>query len=111
MSKFLEKVADFLTHDGSPRYHLHEIRIEFIDSKPEMLGHIERCKKSRGVVGIYSSALGRGMFLSTVEAVYKLGADTLVELKPYDFKKGLQSATTVSMKDISCICPFNQILS
>jgi hypothetical protein len=111
MSKFLEKVADFLTHDGNPRYHLHEIRIEFIDSKTEMLGHIERCKKSRGVIGIYSSALGDGMFLSAVEAVYKLGADTLVELKPYDFKKGLQGATTVSMKDISCICPFNQILS
>jgi hypothetical protein len=108
MLNFLE---DFLSlGNPRPKCALYEIKIEFVEDKNQILDHAERCKQSRGVLGIYSPSLGKGMILSTVEAIYKLGADTLIELKPYHYKNGLQRATTVSMKEISCICPFNQLM-
>jgi len=111
MTKLLEKVAHFLVGEQTPATNLHEIRIEFIEDKTEIIHHIEACKRSRGIVGIYSPALGRGMFLSTVTDVYKLGVDTLIDLKPYHFKTGLQRKVTISIKDVNCICPFNQTMS
>ena len=110
MNRILERVAYFLMSSETQKYELCEIQVEFIEDKPIILEHINRCRRSGGILGIYSSELGDGMFLTTPDAVYELGPDTIIDLKVYHFRKGYTETATVSLKDIKCICPFNQIL-
>jgi hypothetical protein len=116
MLKLIEKVGEFLLgpeeadDNSTGKVELRELEVKFIKTQKQILHHIRLCKKSGGLIGVYSDVLGRGMFLTTVEDIEEdeLGG-TVIFFKPYDMSGRILQRSTVSLKEISALCPFNQM--
>ena len=111
MKKFLETLGDIFLGENQTGLELRELQIQFICDKETILKHIRLCKKSRGLIGVYSDQLGKGMFLAAIEHILPIENDVLVILKPYGASMDFDKKTSLPLNDISRICPFNQIYS
>lgn len=105
----MEKLGELLVGDEQERLQLRELEVKFLKDQKSILKQIMLCKKSGGLLGVYSLAFGQGMFLTTVEDIDFKVDDTLISFKPYDMNGTFIKKSTISVKNISGICPFNQI--
>lgn len=109
MNKILETLGVMLLGSEARELQLRELQVQFIRNKEAILQTVNRCRKSHGLIGVYSAALGDGMFLTTVENIRHQGNRDIIEIKPYDFSGRLLKTSTLLIDEISCVCPFNQI--
>jgi hypothetical protein len=115
MSKILEKFGrlflgeDVVDGPSSEKLELRQLEVNFLTSKKKILNHIRLCKQSGGLIGVYSERLGDGMFLTTVEEMHEKGNDISVTLKPIDMSGTRLKKSVLSIKEITSICPFNQM--
>jgi hypothetical protein len=93
----------FITH--------HPANFEFrITRKRKGILQELRWSKEHGkAVGIYSSILGEGMFVTGIEDIYEWDKDTIIVLKPYDLGGLVLQRNYLSLSEIKGICPFNFI--
>jgi hypothetical protein len=115
MRKFIEKLGAIFLGPGImgvkeiEKVQLYELEVSFLTNKKLILKQIQLCRRSGGLIGVYSGCLGRGMFLTTVEDIAYSDTDVFITFKPYDMSGGFLPASMVSIRDISGICPFNQV--
>jgi hypothetical protein len=115
MLKLIEKVGELLlgpeeSNDPSTaKLELRELEVKFLRNEKQMLHHIRLCKRSGGLIGVYADVLGQGMFLTTVEDIEEDDDGTAIVLKPFDMSGRLLKRSTLALKDINAICPFNQM--
>lgn len=107
MHKLLEQLNSILTGTGKEEsVELCELKVEFLKKQKDILRTLQLCKKSGGIIGIYSETLGKGMFLVTVSQIVD---DRTVALRMLDSKGALSSKTLLGISEIASVCPFNQI--
>ena len=111
MKQLLEKLSDLFLGEQQAKLELRELHVQFIRKEKAILKQVKLCKESGGLIGVYSPVLGEGMFLTTVDEIHIQHDDTRIDFKPYDISGKFLDKTSLSIKDISCICPFNQIYS
>lgn len=109
MKKLIERLGVLILGEAHVKLQLRELRVQFIRNKNAILKQIKLCRKSGGLIGVYSDELGKGMFLTTVDHIHSINDEVLVVFKPYDVSGDFLEKTSVPLKDISGICPFNQI--
>lgn len=106
MLSFIEKMAGLFITQEERSLQLRELKVEFVRNSRSILHHLRLCRKSGGIVGLYSTRLGQGMFLATVSGIH----GDIVSLKPVNDPEFVGSVN-VPLNEITCICPFNQIYS
>ena len=109
MKNFLEKLGALLIGEEPIKLQLRELQVQFIRNRNAILQQIKLCRKSGGLIGVYSDELGKGMFLTTVDHIHSIDDEVLIVFKPYDVNGDFLQRTSLPLKDISGICPFNQI--
>ena len=103
MLRFIEKIGEFLLPEQERALELRELRVQFVKDRRAILHHLKICKKSKGIIGLYATRLGKGMFLGTVTSIYH-DVITLRPVEDYDTK-----TIMLPINEITSICPFNQI--
>ena len=107
MKKLLEQLNAILIGEQEQRpLELRELKITFEKKDREILRSIKLCKKSGGVIGIYSPVLGNGMTLCSVLQIHH---DKTLALQPIDPNGNIVSKILLDLSEVTCICPFNQI--
>jgi hypothetical protein len=105
MLKFIEKIGELLLSQNERELELRELKVQFIRNRQEILHHLKLCKKSKGIVGIYSKSLGKGMFIGTVSSLYH----DVIALRPVGETDPTLKTIMLPINEISSLCPFNQI--
>jgi hypothetical protein len=73
-----------------------------------ILRELSRCKETGKLVGITSQALGEGTVLSSVEDIYRNGADEVVVVKWYD-ANNIASQTHLFIDEILAVRPIDKL--
>ena len=108
MINFIEKIAQLFLTQQEHMLQLRELKVEFVRNQKGILHHLRLCKKSGGIIGLYCPRLGKGMCLAVVSGVN----DSFVTIRPVDDSERVQhEVVTLPVKEITAICPFNQIYS
>jgi hypothetical protein len=106
MKKLLEHLNAILAGEQERFLELRELKLCFVKKEKEILRTIQLCKKSGGLIGIYSPMLGNGMFLCSVLQILQ---DKTLVLRPIDPNGKMLSKTLIDLSEVTCICPFNQV--
>jgi hypothetical protein len=105
MLRFIEKIGELLLSEQDRALELRELKVQFIRNRQAILHHLKMCKKSKGIVGIYATRLGKGMFIGTVTSLFH----DVITLRPVDNEHETIKTIMLPINEISSICPFNQI--
>jgi hypothetical protein len=108
MKKLIEQLNTLLIGEQERSLELRELKLGFIRKEKEILHSIQLCKKSGGIIGMYSPVLGKGMILCTVLQILQ---DNTVVIRPIDPNVSITSKTLINLSEVTCICPFNQLYS
>lgn len=107
MHKLLEQLTNILSGgEKQESVSLCELKVEFLTKPRDILRSVQLCKKSGGVIGIYSDTLGKGMFLVTI---LQLVDNRTIALRMINSKAEPFSKTLLDISEISAVCPFNQV--
>src|SRR4051812_48754328 len=98
MLKFIEKIGRVLLSYEERMLELRELKIEFVRNRKAILRHIYLCKKSGGVIGLYSSRLGAGMFLVTITRI----KGDIITVRPVEGSDDFQ-LMSLPIAEIYCI--------
>ena len=105
MLKFIEKIGELLLSEQERVLELRELRVQFVSDRKTIMHHLKICKKSKGIIGLYATRLGKGMFLGTVTSIYH----DVIALKPVHDSEADTKTIMLPLNEITSICPFNQI--
>lgn len=110
MINFAEKVKLLVSRKLTENsVSLDYIPIDFVKTKKGILKELVLSKQSGKLVGVYSRALGEGMFLTAVEAIESHGKEALIVFCRYDMSGHMLARTRVSLDEIHMVCPFNKV--
>lgn len=87
------------------------IPFDFVRTRKGILKEPVISSMSGNVVGIYSRALGEGMFLAAVEKIESTVKDEVITLNRYDMSGHMLARTRVAIDEIHMVCPFNRVYS
>ena len=85
------------------------IPFDFVRTRKGILKELVISSMSGNVVGIYSRALGEGMFLAAVEKIESTAKDEVIILNRYDMSGHMLARTRVAIDEIHMVCPFNRV--
>ena len=77
----------------------------FIKTKDDIISEITRCKSTGAVLGVYSPALGQGMFFAGIDDLYVMKNEEIVVLKPFDLHGVPLKRDHLSITEISSVSP------
>lgn len=107
MLRIIERIGELLLSQQERALELRELRVQFIRDRNLIVHHLKSCRKSKGVIGLYATRLGRGMFLGTVTSIHR----DVITIRPIDVMEHDSHTIMLPMNEITAICPFNQIYS
>lgn len=81
---------------------------DFVKSKKGILKEILISKQTGKLLGVYSRALGEGMFLTGVEDIESHGRNEVIVFNRYDMSGHILARTRVELDEIQTVCPFNK---
>lgn len=105
MLRFIEKIGVLLLSHHERGLELRELRVQFIKNRQAIMQHLRLCKKSKGIIGIYATRLGKGMIIGTVTSIYH----DVITLRPVGEEEETVKTILLPINEITSICPFNQI--
>lgn len=105
MLRFIEKLGELIISQHERALDLRELKVQFIKNRQSIVHHLKLCKKSRGIIGIYATRLGKGMFIGTVTSLYH----DVITLRPVGENPGDVKTIMLPINEITSLCPFNQI--
>jgi hypothetical protein len=79
---------------------------EFITCRNEIINEVLRSKKDGNIIGIISSILGTGMYLTAVDDFIIDGDSAIVILKQFDMSGYMFPTTRIPLSSIKAVCPF-----
>ena len=109
MMNFKEKFGwlNFLKKDQAPITEV--VPFDFVRTRKGILKELVISSMSGNVVGIYSRALGEGMFLAAVEKIESTTKEEVITLNRYDMSGHMLARTRVAIEEIHMVCPFNRV--
>jgi hypothetical protein len=81
--------------------------LQLIKSKKGILRELLFSKQNGSVIGVYSSDLGEGMFLTTVDDIFRVENDEIIVFRAIDIHGSRLHRTHFSLNEIDTVCPFN----
>lgn len=79
---------------------------EFITQQDEIIKEILRSKQDGNMIGIISSILGAGMYLTAVDDFILDDHDSVIILKLYDMNGRLFPTNKIPLRSVKAVCPF-----
>lgn len=79
---------------------------KFLKDRNGILKTLTESLASGKLVGVYSRALGEGMFLTGVANVEGEGKTKVITFETYDLSGQILNRTSVSLDEIKMVCPF-----
>ena len=73
-----------------------------------MVKELVLAKETGSLIGIYSGALGEGMFLVGINNVEKDYKSEIITFETYDQTGALLQRPQLAIEEIKMICPFNK---
>jgi hypothetical protein len=104
MLRFIEKISELLLSQNQRTLELRELKVQFVRNRQAIQQHLHQCKKSGGIIGVYATRLGKGMFLGTVTSIHY----DIISLRPIEDNIAAK-AIMVPLNEITSVCPFNQV--
>ena len=98
---------DFISAASGRR--LDDQSLSFLRSRKSIRDGLLKSKDGGTVVGIYSRALGEGMFITSVADIYPDNDEEIVVLKRYDLSGIILPRTDLSLSEIKAVCEFDMI--
>jgi hypothetical protein len=83
--------------------------LSFLRSRNSIREGLVKSKMSGTVVGVYSRALGEGMFITSVADIYPDNEEEIIVLKRYDLSGLILPRTDLSLSEIKAVCEFQMI--
>lgn len=89
---------------------MEDIEFLFLTHPHEMLEALKESKEKGSVIGICSTMLGGGIFLTSVENIFLEndifeGGEIIIVLKRYDMHGYFLEKNTITLADIRSVCP------
>jgi hypothetical protein len=110
MINFAEKIKFLVTKKSTEHSTASDfIPFDFIKTRKGILKELVVSKQSGRLLGVYSRALGEGMFLTAVEAIVSHGKEELIVFNRHDMSGHLLARTRIPLDEIHMVCPFNKI--
>ena len=81
--------------------------LEFVKFRKSLLNALTKSRKNGTVIGIYSPALGEGMFVTGVEDIYNDNNEQIIVLRQYDLSGAILQRNILSLGEIRAICAFD----
>jgi hypothetical protein len=78
----------------------------FIQDKQEIFKALSNSLQRGTVIGVYSRALGEGLFLTGVDDIEHDGPRTTIVFETYDISGKPMPKTRIDASDIKTVCPF-----
>jgi hypothetical protein len=103
MKNFGEKIKAIVFSSSVPL--MASAPIDFFKTRKGMQKELVTSKESGNAVGIYSKALGDGMFLTVVEHIH---SDGVITFSRYDMSGSILSRHELTLHEIQMVCPINQ---
>jgi hypothetical protein len=103
MKKFGEKIKAIMFSNSVPL--MASAPIDFVKTRKGMQKELVISKESGNAVGIYSKALGDGMFITVVEHMH---SDGIITFSRYDMSGAMLSRHELTLHEIQMVCPINQ---
>lgn len=79
---------------------------EFITHRNEIINEVIKSKKDGTIIGIISSVLGTGMYLTGVDDFITGDDSAVVILKRFDMSGYMFPTTSIPLASIRAVCPF-----
>ena len=83
-----------------------ENNLRFIKSRTDILKALLNSRETGNAIGVYSTGLGGGMFITAVDEVYDDDNEQIIVLKRYDLSGLVLQRTNLFLSEIKAICPF-----
>src|SRR5688500_19202003 len=108
MKNFAQKIRSLISPKDESIDQIPYTPYDFVKTKKNILKELIISRQSGKLLGVYSRALGEGMFLTGVEDIEKHGKDEVIVFNRYDMSGYILSRTRVSLEEIHMVCPFSQ---
>ena len=106
---FAEKIRSLVSRKASEPVAPSDFTpLDFVKNRKAILKELVLSKQSGKLIGVYSRALGEGMFLTCVEAIISHGKDESIVFNRYDMSGHLLARTRIPLDEIHMVCPFNK---
>lgn len=79
--------------------------LAFVKNRKAIFKELVLSKQSGKLIGVYSCALGEGMFLTCVEAIISHGKDESIVFNRYDMSGHLLAQTRIPLDEIHMVAP------
>lgn len=100
----LTSVRKLFVREASRPEGLEQMKV--IRSRKEMLRSITIARDSQCVLGIYSPALGDGMFFTGVLSIVDEHGEVIINFSQYDMNGVLLMRTELALSEIKSVCLF-----
>jgi hypothetical protein len=84
----------------------HKLSFTFIQEKEAILKELLSSLQRGTVIGVYSRALGEGLFLTGVDDIEQDGTRQMIVFETYDISGKPLPKTRISSDEIKMVCPF-----
>jgi hypothetical protein len=106
MKKFAEKIKSLIQFKKKTDKEL--INLDFVKTRKGIWKELNLSKDSGSLLGVYSPALGEGMFLTKVDDIDSNEVNEIVVFSQYDMSGRILLRNTISLDEIQMVCPFNK---
>lgn len=103
MLNIVSKIQQSLLGKDEPR---HKLSFTFIQDKQAILKALVNSLNKGTVIGVYSRALGEGLFLTGVDDIEQNGPQQIIIFETYDVSGKALQKTRIAVNDIKMVCPF-----
>jgi hypothetical protein len=109
MRSIFERIKESLFSNSAMSNEPGTASMTFVKTRKSILKALELSQRTGRMIGVYSRALGEGMFLTGIDAIEeneRNGREVIV-FETYDQSGHILSRTRVSLDEIKMVCPFN----
>jgi len=107
MKNLAEKIRKIISGNTYTPIQRKSQPFDCIKTRKGILRELLISKESDNLIGIFSPALGEGMFLIAVQCIESQYSEDVIAFQKYDLRDGrILSTARLSINDIQGICPF-----
>jgi hypothetical protein len=105
MMNLVEKIKKSLLAQNKPG-NSDTSPLTFIKNRKAILKELTLSRDTGNLIGVYSRALGEGMFLTGVDNIEENHGTEVIVFETYDMSGQILNRTRVSVDEIKMVCPF-----
>jgi hypothetical protein len=87
---------------------LSQLPLSFVKSRKAILRELISAKENGALIGVYSKAMGEGMFLVGINEVETDSSSEIIVFETYDQCGTILNRTRLSIEEIKMVCPLGR---